>query len=285
MKIKLLIILTLCANMLVAQSNKQLIILHTNDTHSRIEPMESSSRFDSDTGGVIRRMNYVNKVRQQHQDVLLLDAGDFLQGTPYFNRFGGEVEIETMNLLKYDAVTLGNHEFDKGIDHLAALLKKAHFPVVNCNYDVSKTPLKDLVKPYVVISKGGLKIGILGVGVNPKGLIMKENYKGMKFLPIVASVNKYANVLREQEKCDIVICLSHIGYSAPYPKLTTDIKLAQESKNVDIIIGGHSHTYLKKPVIHQNVDGKDVVIYQMGKNGSFIGQIVVNFREETDSAL
>lgn len=276
MKKKLLIHLFVAISFTaLAQKQTTITILHTNDTHSRIEPLPTSSKFDSETGGVVRRMNYVEQERRKSNNVLLLDAGDFLQGTPYFNRFGGEVEIETMNLLKYDAVTLGNHEFDRGIDHLANLLKKATFPIVNCNYGFEGTPLEKLVKPYVVIEKEGVRVGILGVGVNPKGLIMTENYKGMTFKPIVPSVNRYANILRDKEKCDVIICLSHIGYSAPYPKLITDVKLAEQSRNVDIIIGGHSHTYLKNTILRKNIDNKDVVIYQMGKNGSFVGKIEV----------
>lgn len=274
----IIILLLLFVFSLGAQTTKRLVILHTNDTHSRIEPLPKSDNANPNTAGVARRATYIDQVRKENKNVLLLDAGDFVQGTPYFNLFKGEVEIGAMNRMKYDAGTLGNHEFDYGLDVLAGIVKKAKYPIVNCNYDFSNTPLKGLVKPYVILKKFGMKIGILGVGVDPEGLVQSENYKGMVFNPIINSVNKYSEILRNQEKCDLVICLSHIGFVSS-ANIVNDQVLAKESKFVDIIIGGHSHTYLEKPVVLKNLDGKDVLIYQMGKNGTFVGRIDADMQE------
>jgi 5'-nucleotidase len=263
---------------LQAQTTKKVVIIHTNDTHSRIEPLPNNGNPNPNTAGVVRRATYIDQVRKENKNVLLLDAGDFVQGTPYFNLFKGEVEIGAMNRMKYDAGTLGNHEFDYGLDVLAQIVKKANYPIVNCNYDFSNTPLKGLVKPYVILKKFGMKIGVLGVGVDPEGLVQSENYKGMVFNPIISSVNKYSEILKNQEKCDLVICLSHIGFES-YGNAANDQELAKNSKFIDIIIGGHSHTYLEKPVVFKNVDGKDVLVYQMGKNGSFVGRIDAEMQE------
>ncbi|MBP1617475.1 MAG: UshA like [Bacteroidetes bacterium] len=263
---------------LQAQTTKKVVIIHTNDTHSRIEPLPNNGNPNPNTAGVVRRATYIDQVRKENKNVLLLDAGDFVQGTPYFNLFKGEVEIGAMNRMKYDAGTLGNHEFDYGLDVLAQIVKKANYPIVNCNYDFSNTPLRGLVKPYVILKKFGMKIGVLGVGVNPEGLVQSENYKGMVFNPIISSVNKYSEILKNQEKCDLVICLSHIGFES-YGNAANDQELAKNSKFIDIIIGGHSHTYLEKPVVFKNVDGKDVLVYQMGKNGSFVGRIDAEMQE------
>lgn len=276
-KFNILFVLLIMALSLPAQQTKHIVILHTNDTHSRIEPLPDSE-LNSNTGGVVRRIDYIHEVRKENRDVLLFDAGDFVQGTPYFNLFKGEVEIGAMNRMKYDAGTIGNHEFDEGFDVLARMVKEAKYPILNCNYDFTNTSLKGLIKPYVVLHKFGLKIGVLGVGVDPEGLIDSEKCKGMIFYPIIGSVNKYAEILKIKEKCDLIICLSHIGFES-YGNATNDQKLAAQSKYVDIIIGGHSHTYLEKPEIIKNLDGKDVLIYQMGKNGSFIGRIDVDMKE------
>lgn len=274
----ILVLLLVIAFSLEAQTVKRVVILHTNDTHSRIEPLPKNESTNPNTAGVVRRATYIDQVRKENKNVLLFDAGDFVQGTPYFNLFRGEVEIGAMNRMKYDAGTLGNHEFDYGLDALADIVKKAHYPIVNCNYDFSNTPLKGLVKPYVILKKFGMKIGVLGVGVDPEGLVQRENYKGMIFNPIVNSVNKYSEILKIQEKCDLVICLSHIGFE-PYGNAANDQELAKNSKFIDIIIGGHSHTYLEKPVVFKNVDGKDVLVYQMGKNGTFVGRIDAEMQE------
>lgn len=261
-----------------AQKTKHLVILHTNDTHSRIEPLPKNDPSYPNTAGVVRRLSYIEQVRKENKDVLLFDAGDFVQGTPYFNLFKGDVEIGALNRMHYNAGTLGNHEFDYGLEALARIVKMAKYPIVNCNYDFSNTPMKGLVKPYVILKKFGMKIGVLGVGVDPEGMIQRANYQGMIFNPIINSANKYAEILKNQEKCDLVICLSHIGYSSD-GNAANDQMLAQNSKNIDIIIGGHSHTYMEKPLVLKNLDGKEVMIYQMGKNGTFVGRIDVEMQE------
>lgn len=253
---------------LMVGAQKKIVILGTNDTHSRIEPIPENDRNYGGMGGVVAREAFIDGIRKQNQNVLLFDAGDFVQGTPYFNLFHGRVEAQAMNLMKYDAGTLGNHEFDYGLDSLKMIVKKLNFPILNCNYDFSETVLKDDIKPYVILKRFGLKIGVLGVGVDPEGLIQKNKYEGMVFKPAISSVNFYAKILKDSKKCDLVVCLSHLGYN-------DDIKLAEKSKNVDIIIGGHSHTYMEKPDMRTNLDGKEVLIFQTGKSGAYVNKIEV----------
>lgn len=253
---------------LMVGAQKKIVILGTNDTHSRIEPIPENDRNYGGMGGVVAREAFIDGIRKQNQNVLLFDAGDFVQGTPYFNLFHGRVEAQAMNLMKYDAGTLGNHEFDYGLDSLKMIVKKLNFPILNCNYDFSETVLKGDIKPYVILKRFGLKIGVLGVGVDPEGLIQKNKYEGMLFKPAISSVNFYAKILKDSKKCDLVVCLSHLGYN-------DDIKLAEQSKNVDIIIGGHSHTYMEKPDMRTNLDGKEVLIFQTGKSGAYVNKIEV----------
>ena len=284
MKIRYIcIVLVFCAATgLFAQ--KKLVILHTNDTHSRIESLSPSDKNYPNTAGVVNRKAVIDSIRAAEENVLLFDAGDFVQGTPYFNLFKGRTETDAMNLMAYDAVTIGNHEFDYGLDTVKFIFERLRFPVVNCNYDFSKTVLKDVVKPYVILKKFGLKIGIIGVGPNPEGLIQQDKYEGMVFNPIQESVNKYAVYLKEKEKCDMIICLSHIGYGDTHANeeestVVLDPKLAENSRYIDVIIGGHSHTYMPQPDIRKNKDGKDVMIFQVGKNGSFIGKMNIELKK------
>ena len=253
---------------LMVGAQKKIVILGTNDTHSRIEPIPENDRNYGGMGGVVAREVFIDGIRKQDQNVLSFDSGDFVQGTPYFNLFHGRVEAQAMNLMKYDAGTLGNHEFDYGLDTLKMIVKKLNFPILNCNYDFSETVLKDDIKPYVILKRFGLKIGVLGVGVDPEGLIQKNKYEGMLFKPAISSVNFYAKILKDSKKCDLVVCLSHLGYN-------DDIKLAEQSENVDIIIGGHSHTYMEKPDMRTNLDGKEVLIFQTGKSGAYVNKIEV----------
>lgn len=255
-----------------SSAQKKLIVLHTNDTHSRIEPLPETDKTFPDKGGVVRRATFIDEIRRQNKNVLLLDAGDFLQGTPYFNLFKGKVELEAMNLMKYDAVTLGNHEFDYGLEVLEKAVRKANFPIVCSNYDFSETPLAKLIKPYTIIQKGGVRIGILGIGIRPAGLIAANNYAGMKFLDPVVTANRLAQELKRKYKCDMVICISHLGY-------TGDLKLAESTQNIDLILGGHSHTYMKEPEIRKNHDNKEVSIFQTAGRGVFVGKIEVELEK------
>lgn len=247
-------------------ARERLVILHTNDTHSRIEPLPPTDRTAPGMGGVVRRASYINQVRSENEQVLLFDAGDFLQGTPYFNLFKGEVEIKAMNLMHYDAATLGNHEFDYGLATLEKVVRQAAFPIVSSNYDFSGTALAGLVKPYLVLKKGKLRIGVIGIDVQPKGLIAADNYNGMKFLDPEETANNLAEKLRREEKCDLIICLSHLGYSA-------DVRLAESSRNIDLILGGHSHTYLQEPTEQRNRDHRPVMIYQTSGRGAYMGRM------------
>jgi len=266
-----LVIFLICG--FTAFGQKQLVILHTNDTHSRIEPLPNTDKTAPDKGGVVRRATFIDSVRHADKNVLLLDAGDFLQGTPYFNLFKGKVEVEAMNRMKYDVATIGNHEFDYGLEALAEVARQARFPIICCNYDFSGTPMEGLTKPYVIFKKNGIRIGVIGVGFQPQGLVGSGNYKGMKYLPPEKIVNDLALRLKEKNKCDMVICLTHIGYME-------DIDLAKNTRNVDLIIGGHSHTYMKEPEWVKNLDDKEVMIHQTNGRGVYVGEIKVDFEKK-----
>lgn len=275
-----LFILCLSYTFLIAQSHKEIIILHTNDTHSRIEPMPENlpDQELAGTAGVVRRATYIEQTRNGSSPVLLFDCGDFSQGTPYYNLFKGEVEIVLMNAMEYDAATIGNHEFDFGIENLARLYRMAKFPVVCSNYDVTGTALEGLVKKYVVIEKEGLKFGIFGLSPVLEGLVREKNCKGITFKDPIKEAQRVANILKEQEGCDVVVCLSHLGYESTAP--LSDVELISQTRNIDLVLGGHSHTYFDKPVWIKNLDGKEVPVQQMGKNGSYIGQFTLTFNQK-----
>lgn len=275
-----LFILCLSYTFLIAQSHKEIIILHTNDTHSRIEPMPENlpDQELAGTAGVVRRATYIEQTRNGSSPVLLFDCGDFSQGTPYYNLFKGEVEIALMNAMGYDAATIGNHEFDFGIENLARLYRMAKFPVVCSNYDVTGTALEGLVKDYVVIEKEGFKFGIFGLSPVLEGLVQEKNCKGITFKDPIKEAQRVANILKEQEGCDVVVCLSHLGYESTAP--LSDVELISQTRNIDLVLGGHSHTYFDKPVWIKNLDGKEVPVQQMGKNGSYIGKFTLTFNQK-----
>lgn len=255
---------------------KELVILHNNDTHSRIEPIPETAPTYANMGGVARQEAYVSEVRQANKNVMLFHSGDFVQGTPYFNMFKGEVEIASMNAMKYDAVCLGNHEFDYGLEGLAKMAKQAKFPIIATNLDFTGTPMEGLTKKYVIFRRDGLKIGVIGLMVSPYGLIAGANFQGMQFLDPIKTGNETADYLREKEKCDLIIVLSHLGYIAKYERENvSDIPLANESRNIDIILGGHTHTFLNFADRRLNRDGKEVVIDQVGDRGIFMGRLDV----------
>lgn len=249
----------------------RLVILHTNDTHSQVEPTDKSTLPTSDMGGYARRMGVIKEIRNEEKNVLLLDAGDFSQGTPYFNFYNGRIEVDAMNKMGYDAGTLGNHEFDNGIDTLAVVLRNARFPLLSSNYDISNTALRGIISPYLVIEKFGLKIGIMALNVQPKSLIIESNYKGLIYNDPVVVANKMSEFLKKEKKCDIIICLSHLG-SDRNAKEVNDFEIARKTSNIDVIIGGHSHTMLDNAK-EKNAKGKDVVIAQVGKSGLYLGKI------------
>jgi 5'-nucleotidase len=257
---------------LLAFPQKELVILHTNDTHSRIEPLPDTDRNFPGKGGVVRRATYIDQVRKENKNVLLFDAGDFLQGTPYFNLFKGEIEVEVMNQMGYDAATLGNHEFDYGLEVLEKVARLAKFPIVSSNYDFSETVLNGLIKPYIILKREGVKIGVIGIGIQPNGLIASNNYKGVKYLDPVKTANSMAQMLRSEHNCDMVICISHLGHNP-------DLNMAELTKGIDIIIGGHSHTFMKQPTLRKNIEENDVLVFQTNGRGIYVGRINLKFEK------
>ena len=246
-----------------------LVILHTNDTHSQIEPLQDKD--GSLVGGIYGRAAIIDQVRQENKNVLLVDAGDFCQGTPYFNYFKGATEIKFMNLLGYQAATLGNHEFDNGSRMLAKQLAKAKFPIVCANYLFFNKKLKNIVKKYVIIEMDGKRIGIFGLLTDIKALTSPQNYKDIKYLNAIDVADCMVKELRETEKCDYVICLSHLGLNSGTEENPDDMMLASQVKGIDVIVGGHTHTVLKEPKI---VNG--TYILQTGKKGMRIGQLTID---------
>ena len=257
-----------------ADNKKNLIILHLNDTHSQMDPISSHSDNNPNRGGAIRQNAVIEELRQLDPDILLFHSGDFVQGTPYFNIFKGQAEIAIMNLMQYDAICLGNHEFDYGLENLAKMIKAASFPVITTNLDFTNTVLDNLTHKYFIIHKKNIKIGIIGLTINIKGLTSSANYSGIKLLDPIETANETAEYLKEKEKCDMIICLSHLGYD-PTENKKEDVFLAKNSRNIDIILGGHTHTFLNKADRRYNLDGKEVVINQVGNKGIYIGRLDV----------
>ena len=253
---------------------KKITILHTNDTHSHIDPFPADHPKNPNMGGAARRAAIIESIRKEEKNVLLLDAGDIFQGTPYFNYYGGELEFKLMSMMQYDVATMGNHDFDNGIDGFYAQLPNAKFDFVSANYDFKNTVLNDIVKPYKIIIKEGIKIGIFGLGVQLDGLVDKKLYKETVYNNPIEVAQDMTRILKEEKKCDLVICLSHLGFKyKDEPEKPSDIVLAQKTKNIDLIIGGHTHTFLDKPVIEKNSEGKEVLINQVGCFGVNLGRI------------
>src|SRR5690606_33194425 len=232
---------SLSASAAITAKTKRLTILHTNDVHSRIDPFPMDGSRNQGLGGVARRSTLINHIRRKEKNVLLVDSGDMFQGTPYFNMFDGKLELELMSKLGYEAGTFGNHEFDNGMERLAEQLHNANFPFLTANYDFSETSLAGRTKEYIIIEKGGIRIGITGVGIDVTGLVDPNNHKGITYLDPIPVVNRIAQMLKENKKCDLVICLSHLGYKYEDDKVD-DLKLAARSRHLDIILGGHTHT-------------------------------------------
>lgn len=252
-------------------------ILHTNDTHSQVEPIEKGKR-DGTLAGYARRMGFIQQERIVSPELILVDAGDFSQGTPYFNFYHGRVEVDALNQMGYDAVTLGNHEFDNGVDTLAAVLKDAQFAVLSANYDVRNTPLEGIVQPYTILTRAGVRVGILGVGVDPTGLIAERNFAPVRYLDPIASVQHVASELKNRYHCDVIICISHLGTEYANAQRVSDVQLAKATRYIDVIVGGHTHQIVTNRY-EQNLDGKDVLLTQMGKSGARIGKISLKIGE------
>lgn len=260
---------------------KHITILHTNDTHSQIEPFKNNHYKYANKGGFARRATMVEKIRKENSNTLLLDAGDIFQGTPYFNFFGGEIEFKLMSKLKYDAATLGNHDFDNSIDGFHKQLPNANFDFVSANYDFSNTVLNELVKPYKIFIKEGIKIGVFGLGIELKGLVSKSLYKETKYLNPIEISQDITRELKEEHQCDLIICLSHLGYYyKSNPTRISDLVLAKQTENIDLIIGGHTHTFLPKPTIVKNKNDKNVLVNQVGAFGVNLGRVDFYFDNE-----
>ncbi|MGL2993770.1 bifunctional metallophosphatase/5'-nucleotidase [Flavobacterium sp. TSSA_36] len=255
---------------------KKITILHTNDVHSHIDPFPADDPRNANMGGVSRRAALIDTIRKENANVLLLDAGDVFQGTPYFNYYGGELELKLMSMMQYDLATLGNHDFDNGLEGFYAQMHHAKFDFISANYDFKNTILDTHIKPYKIFIKDGIKIGVFGLGIELQGLVDKKNYKETVYLDPVEIAQEMARALKTNEKCDLVICLSHLGYDYTKGSDSTkisDLKLAQKTQDIDLIIGGHTHTFLDKPTIMKNLVGKDVLVNQVGCYGLHLGRI------------
>ena len=272
----LIMLLLVVATGAEAKKHKQLVILHTNDTHSCILPLKEllADTAIAGRGGFIRRIAMIKEQRKDHpKNLLLFDSGDFSQGSSYYTMFKGDVEIGLMNRMGYDAVTIGNHEFDFGLENMARVFKMAKFPIVCANYDFTGTVCEGLVKPYVVLKRNGVRVGVFGLGAKLQGLVSGKNCAGVKYLNPAEVTRKMVDILRNQEKCDVVICLSHLGWDiSDY----SDEELIPDTRGIDIVLGGHSHTFMKEVQYLKNLDGKQVADDQNGKHAALVGKLVVD---------
>ena len=267
------------AGLLAKNKPTKITILFTNDTHSRIEPFSKNDTKFPNLGGYARRAELIKKIRQQEPNVMLFDAGDVFQGTPYFNFFGGELEFKLMSLMGYTAMNMGNHDFDAGLNGLLKQLPNATFDIISSNYDFSETVLKDKIQPYKIYNVAGVKVGVFGLGVGLQGLVSAVNYGKTHHINPLEKAAGMAYLLKKEKKCDLVICLSHLGFSYEDQQVS-DVVLAKQSKNIDIIIGGHTHTFIDKPYVFKNSDNENIVIGQVGWGGIKIGRIDVFFSEK-----
>ncbi len=255
-----------------SKANK-ITILHTNDVHSHIDPFGPDDDQNANRGGIARRASLIEALRNENPNTLLLDAGDIFQGTPYFNYYGGELEFKLMSMLKYDAATIGNHDFDNGIEGLYKQLPHANFKFISANYNFTNTVMDTHVKPYEIFVKDGIRIGVFGLGIELEGLVLKTLYKETQYINPIEIAQDMSRILKEDKQCDLIICLSHLGYHYREDDLIDDLKLARSTKNIDLIIGGHTHTFLPKPTIEKNIEGKNVLVNQVGCYGLNLGKI------------
>lgn len=262
---------------------EKLTILHTNDLHSRILPFPKGSRNEG-LGGAAKRAAIINKIRAEEKEILLLDSGDVFQGTPFFNEYGGELELKLMSEMGYDASTLGNHDFDAGVDGLLKQLPHANFPFLNANYDFEKSLLKGKIKPYKIFQKGKLKIGVFGIGIALDGLVPEHLFEGVIHNEPISKANKIAEKLKKDFKCDFVICLSHLGLQYNNDKVS-DVLMAQKSRDIDLILGGHTHTFLDEPMIVKNLNQETVIINQVGWAGIILGRIDFYFQKKMNKKI
>ena len=267
-------------SVLTAGAQKRLEILHTNDTHSCIMPLNPNlaDTAVAGRGGYLRHVAMLKEERERNPKLLLIDSGDFSQGSPYYTLFKGDVEVALMNRMGYDAATIGNHEFDFGLDNMARLFRMAKFPIVCANYDFTGTVVDGLVKPYVILKRDGLKIGVFGLCPQLEGLVDLANCRGVKYLDPIETGNRVAALLKHDTKCDVVVCISHLGwFDAPK---TGDPQLIGKSRDIDLVLGGHSHTYFKTLRYVRNAEGRDIPVDQNGKSGIFIGKVMLDFTKK-----
>lgn len=263
----------------------KLTILHTNDVHSRLDPFPMDGGVNQGLGGVAARAQLIEKIRKESEQVLLLDAGDIFQGTPYFNFYKGEPEIKAMTSMGYEATTIGNHDFDAGLENLATqLTRHASFPMLVTNYDFSGTPMEYVYKPYKIFKKGRLKIGVFGIGIEMAGLVSENLSAGTIYLDPIMKANEMSYLLKKEKKCDMVICLSHLGNTYSDNKVS-DKQLAMETENIDLIIGGHTHTFLNEPLVYKNKKGDDVLVNQVGWAGIILGRLDFDFSKFSSKKL
>lgn len=261
-----------------AKNHKQLVILHTNDTHSQIYPInvQLPDTMRAGRGGFLRRIAMLKEERKKNPDLLYFDSGDFFQGSAYFTLFKGDVEVGLMNQMGIDASTIGNHEFDFGLENMARVFRQATFPILCANYDFTGTPVEGLVKPYTIIKRNGVKIGVFGLSPKMKGLVSDKNCVGVKYLDPARVALETATMLKEKEKCDMVICISHLGWNSNRGE--DDQYMIRGSRNIDLVLGGHTHTYFQQLEYEQNMDGKPVAVDQNGKAAVFVGRLVVDLK-------
>ena len=278
-RIHLIILMALLSVLTVdAKKHKQLVILHTNDTHSAIMPLNVNldNKDLAGRGGFLRRINMIKEERKQNPDLLLFDSGDFCQGSGYYTLFKGEVEIGLMNQMGYECTTIGNHEFDFGMENMARIFRMANFPVVCSNYNCTGTVLEGLVKPYITIKRGDVKIGVFALAPKMKGLVFDGNCEGITYLDPAETAQKYIDILRKKEKCDLVICVSHLGWAvSDYP----DEKFIKLTEGCDLVLGGHTHTYMSTLEYAPNKNGKMIPVDQNGKHGVFIGKLILDLEK------
>ena len=261
-----------------AKKQKQLVILHTNDTHSTILPLNPNlaDTMKAGRGGFIRRIAMLKAEREKHPDLLYFDSGDFSQGSAYYTLFKGDVEVGLMNRMGVDAATIGNHEFDYGLDNMARIFRMCQFPIVCTNYDFTGTVVEGLTKPWIIIKRNGVKIGVFAVCPKLKGLVSEKNCVGVKYLDPGKVALETATMLKQQQKCDVVICISHLGWESY--RAEDDLYMIHNSRDIDLVLGGHSHTYMKKLAYEKNLDQQPVPVDQNGKHGIFIGKILLDLQ-------
>lgn len=274
-----LIALLLTVSMPLAAQDKVLTILHTNDAHSCIYPLSTNlaDTMLAGRGGFIRRIEMLKQERKKDAGLLLFDSGDFCQGSPYYTFYKGKVEVMLLNRMGYDAGTLGNHEFDFGLDQLALVLRNLRFPIVCSNYDFTGTVCEGLVRPYHIIKRKGIRIGVFGLSPELDGLVDAKNCVGVKYLDPIQTANQMATMLKKDKQCDVVICLSHLGWE---DQGMGDQAMIAGSRGIDLVLGGHSHSYFETLRYVKNLDGVEVPVDQNGKHAAFIGKMKLNFRKK-----